>query len=273
VSFTTLDQVLPRYAAECPEKIAMRADDRTWTYAALRDEAARVAQALLAEAVAPQERVAFLDRNVPEFFPFLFGAAMADAVTLAVNWRLAPREMEYILNHSQSRVLLIGEEFLDHLAQMNLETVKRIVVVGRGGAHVAYSDWIEGHEPIDPEVPCRPEETCFQLYTSGTTGLPKGVELTHSNLLCAMHIGARMVDRPRLGLPGRDAPLPHRGERLGDRRVLPGGRERPRSRARSRSRLAVDRAASCHEFALRPRRAPDSVDPARRREGRFQFAT
>jgi acyl-CoA synthetase (AMP-forming)/AMP-acid ligase II len=156
-----------------------------------------VAQALLAEAVAPQERVAFLDRNVPEFFPFLFGAAMADAVTLAVNWRLAPREMEYILNHSQSRVLLIGEEFLDHLAQMNLETVKRIVVVGRGGAHVAYSDWIEGHEPIDPEVPCRPEETCFQLYTSGTTGLPKGVELTHSNLLCAMHIGARAwsIDR------------------------------------------------------------------------------
>jgi acyl-CoA synthetase (AMP-forming)/AMP-acid ligase II len=191
VDFDTLDQVLRHHTAERPAKAALRAGERSWSYAELRDESARVAQALLAEGVAPQERVAVLDRNVPEFFTFFFGALMADAVTLAVNWRLAPPEMEYILNHAQARVLLIGEEFLGHLAKMELETVKRVVVVGEGGESVRYSDWIAAHDPVDPEIPCRPEETCFQLYTSGTTGLPKGVELSHANLMAAMDEGAR----------------------------------------------------------------------------------
>ena len=191
MSFETLDQVLPRYAADRPEKIGMRAGERVWTYRALHDESARVAQAMLAEGVAPQDRVAVLDRNVPEYFTFLFGATMASAVTLAVNWRLAPPEMEYILNHAQARVLLIGEEFLDHLDQMELETVKRVVVIGRSGEHVSYEDWIAGREPVDPGLPRSADETCYQLYTSGTTGLPKGVELTHSNLLAAMDVGAR----------------------------------------------------------------------------------
>lgn len=188
----TLDQILRVHAAERGDKIAMRAGDRTWTYAELRDEAARVAQALLAADVAPQQRVAFLDRNVPEYFTFLFGAAMANAVTLAVNWRLAPPEMEYILNHAEARVLLVGEEFLGHLAQMELETVERVVVLGEPGEGQArYADWIAAHQPVDPEVPCASPDVCYQLYTSGTTGLPKGVELAHRNLMAAMDVGAR----------------------------------------------------------------------------------
>lgn len=191
VPIETLDEVLRVHSDERPAQVAMRAGDRTWTYRSLHEESARVAQALLAEGVARQERVAVLDRNVPEYFSFLFGAAMIDAVTLAVNWRLAAPEMEYILNHAEARVLLIGEEFLGHLAQMELETVKRVVVVGAGGEHVAYQDWIAGRESTDPEIGCDLDATCYQLYTSGTTGLPKGVELSHRNLLTAMDVGAR----------------------------------------------------------------------------------
>jgi long-chain acyl-CoA synthetase len=189
---TTRAEVVRTYAAERGERRSMRAGDRVWTYASLRDEASRVAQALLAEGVAPQERVAVLDKNAPEYFTFLFGAAMTNAVTLAVNWRLAPREMEYILNHAETRVLLVGEEFLGHLEQMKLETVRRIVVVeGEGGGHRGYADWIAAHEPVDPEVPSDPEDTCYQLYTSGTTGLPKGVEITNRNLFTAMDVGGK----------------------------------------------------------------------------------
>jgi len=185
-----LDQVLRVHSKESPDKIAMRAGDRTWTYSELEAESARVAQGLLAEGVGRQERVAFLDRNVPEYFSLLFGAAMIDAVTLAVNWRLAPPEMEYILNHSQARVLLIGEEFLGHLAKMNLETVKRVLVVGEAGEYTRYEDWFAKYDPVDPELGCEEDSTCYQLYTSGTTGLPKGVELTHRNLMAAMEVGA-----------------------------------------------------------------------------------
>jgi long-chain acyl-CoA synthetase len=190
MSIETLDQVLRIHSGERPDKIAMRAGDRTWTYAELYDESSRVAQALLAEGVAPQERVAFLDRNVPEYFSLLFGAAMVNAVTLAVNWRLAPPEMEYILNNAEAKVLLIGEEFIGHLEKMKLETIKRVLVVGTAGDVTRYEDWYAAHEPIDPKLGCRDDETCYQLYTSGTTGRPKGVELTHRNLMAAMAVGA-----------------------------------------------------------------------------------
>lgn len=189
---STLDQVLRLHAAERPDRVALRAGDRVWTYAEMHAESARVAHALLAAGVKPQERVAFLDRNVPEYFTLLFGAVMINAVTLAVNWRLAAPEMQYILNHAQARVLLIGEEFLDHLAQMDLETVEQIIVVsGDAREYTLYADWIADHSSEDPDLGCRPEDVCYQLYTSGTTGLPKGVELTHRNLMVAMDEGAR----------------------------------------------------------------------------------
>jgi long-chain acyl-CoA synthetase len=114
---------------------------------------------------------------------------MVNAVTLAVNWRLAPREMEYILNHSETGVLLVGQEFLGHLEKMKLAGVRRVVVLA-GSAGKRYEDWIAPHEPVDPRVATNPEDTCCQLYTSGTTGLPKGVELTNRNLMAAMEVGA-----------------------------------------------------------------------------------
>ncbi|MHA7840191.1 MAG: AMP-binding protein, partial [bacterium] len=76
--FTTLDQILRHHASHSPDRVAMEAGDRSWTYGALRDEAARVAQALISDGIQPQDRIAVLDRNVPEFFDLLFGAAMVD---------------------------------------------------------------------------------------------------------------------------------------------------------------------------------------------------
>jgi long-chain acyl-CoA synthetase len=188
-----LADILRKHAAERGDREALCYGERRWSYRELRDESARVARALLAEGVEPQQHVAVLDKNAPEYFTFLFGAAMVNAVTLAVNWRLAPPEMEYILGNAEARVLLVGEEFLGHLEKMKLDTVDRVVVVGSAspGEHVAYADWIADHEPSDPEIPSRPEDTCYQLYTSGTTGLPKGVELTNRNLLSAMRVGAK----------------------------------------------------------------------------------
>jgi long-chain acyl-CoA synthetase len=191
VKIPTLADILRTHAEARGDRPAMRYGDRTWTYAALRDEAAQVAQALLADGVGPQERVAVLDKNAPEYFSFLFGATMANAVTLAVNWRLAPPEMEYILDHAETRVLLVGEEFLGHVGQMELPGVKRVVVLGEPGPHVAYADWIAPHAPDDPQVPAGPDDTCYQLYTSGTTGLPKGVELSNRNLCDCMEVGER----------------------------------------------------------------------------------
>jgi long-chain acyl-CoA synthetase len=192
MEFPGLADILRSHARERGDQRAMIAGDRTWTYRELRDESARVCQALTAEGVGVQDRVAVLDKNGPEFFAVLFGAAMARAVTLAVNWRLAPREMEYIIDHAQAKVLFVGEEFAAHVAQMKLPTVTRVVVFGKPGAgQVGYAEWQQDRPAIDPMLEYDSDETCFQLYTSGTTGLPKGVELTHRNFLAAMDVGAK----------------------------------------------------------------------------------
>ena len=98
--------------------------------------------------------------------------------------------MEYVLNHAEAKVLLIGEEFLGHFEQMNVESVTTVVVVGDGGQYVSYDSWIAGSEETDPEIDVGWTDTCYQLYTSGTTGLPKGVELTNRNFFSFLPVAS-----------------------------------------------------------------------------------
>ena len=175
-----------------PDKRAMlfTDDDRQWSFEALDIEACQCANALAALGVGHQDRVAYLDKNQPEYFTYLFGGAKLNAVSVAVNWRLAPTEMEYILNHSEAKVLLIGEDFLPHLAQINLD-LEHIIVLGDPGdsGYLTYQQWLSGQSSVDPQYAADPADTCYQLYTSGTTGLPKGVETTHNNLMAMMQGG------------------------------------------------------------------------------------
>ena len=75
-----------------------------------------MAQALLAEGVAPTDRIAFLDKNSRAFFEVSFGAAKINAVPVPVNWRLAPAEMAVIINDSEAPILFVDQSFADHLA-------------------------------------------------------------------------------------------------------------------------------------------------------------
>ena len=191
MSIQTMADVVRVHAAENGDKPALTYGKRSWTYAELDAESSRVANALLDAGVGPQERVAFLDKNSPEYFTYLFGAGKVNAVTVAVNWRLAAPEMEYILNNAEAKTLLIGEEFLGHLAQMNLESNPKVIVIGSSDDpdHVAYADWVASYPETDVDVPLASDDTCYQLYTSGTTGLPKGVELTNRNFFTMLPTG------------------------------------------------------------------------------------
>ncbi len=180
-AITSIGDISRVHAAERPDKVALICDDRAWSYAQLDRESNQVANALRAVGVGGQDRVAFLDKNAPEYFTFLLGAGKINAVTVAVNWRLAPPEMEYILDNAEAKVLLIGAEFLGHLAKMNLSTVDTVVVLGASDEYPEFDAWIAGQPVDDPGVSSAVDDTCYQLYTSGTTGLPKGVELTNAN--------------------------------------------------------------------------------------------
>src|SRR4029450_5082134 len=91
---------------------AITYQDRTITYAELDARSNRVAHALRAAGIERGDRVAILDKNVPEFFELLLGAGKIGAVLAAVNWRLAPPEIAQVVNDSTALVLVVGAEFL-----------------------------------------------------------------------------------------------------------------------------------------------------------------
>ena len=157
---------------------------RTITYAEMDRVSSQVAQGLLAEGVGAQDRVAFLDKNGPEYFEVLFGGAKVNAVNVAVNWRLAPVEMERTINDAEAKVLFVGGDFLGQLHEIEgkLPTVKKIVVLGSHPHHESYPSWVERAEARDPGASSARDDVAMQLYTSGTTGLPKGAMITNANL-------------------------------------------------------------------------------------------
>ena len=175
----TVAGVVRGHGKNRPDAPAISYEGRTTTWAELDARTNQVAQALAAEGVGEQDRIAFIDKNGPEYFEFLFGGAKLNAVTVGVNWRLAPPEMEYTINDAEARVLVVGSEFVSHLKQFEpgLQTVKKILVIGD-----SYEPWVAEHEPVDPGVDGSGDDVAMQLYTSGTTGLPKGAMLTNSNL-------------------------------------------------------------------------------------------
>jgi long-chain acyl-CoA synthetase len=162
--------------------------DRTITWGEMNGRAGRVAQALLAEGVGADDRVAFIDKNGPEYFEVLFGGGMINAVNVNVNWRLAPPEVEYIVNDAEARVLFVGPDFIRTAEEIEgrLTTVKKIVALGEHDRYESYESWIAHHQPSDPGTPSGPDDVALQLYTSGTTGLPKGAMLTNHNFTAVM---------------------------------------------------------------------------------------
>ena len=171
--------VIRRHAVQRPEAVALRQGERELTYGDLDERSNRLAQALLAHGVRAGARVAYLDRSSPEVIELLFAASKAGAVLVPLNWRLAPPELAAVLADAQAPVLIAGPDFQE-VAEDVVQRVSPgpdLVVVGPD-----YERWLAAHEPRDPGGRGEPGDVIVQMYTSGTTGVPKGVLTTHGNL-------------------------------------------------------------------------------------------
>jgi len=191
----SLGGIVREHARKRGERPVITYGARTIAWAEMDARSSRVAQGLLGAGLVAQDRVAFVDKNGPEYFEVLFGGGKANIVTVAVNWRLAPAEMAYVVNDAAARLLFVGPDFLDHLDAMEpaLRTVEGVIVIGaapRRPGHRDYEAWVGAQPARDPASPSAPGDVAMQLYTSGTTGLPKGAMLTNANLGTLMpHVG------------------------------------------------------------------------------------
>jgi long-chain acyl-CoA synthetase len=182
MDITTVADIVRAHAAAAPDRPMLTYEDRVWTYGDMDRRSNQVAQALAAAGVGPGDRVAFLDKNTPEFFEVSFGAAKLDAVVVAINWRLAAREVAQILDDAHPKVLFVGGEFVPTIEKVEGDVrVPLTVVVGAHATWAQYDKWTASRSTDDPGVHSTHNSAAFQFYTSGTTGTPKGVILTNDN--------------------------------------------------------------------------------------------
>jgi len=192
----TVAGLLRHWAALRPDAPMLTCGSTTITWGECYRRARQVAATLVAEGIGPGDRVAFLDRNGTEFFEVLFGCALAGAVTVVVNWRLSPVEMTTVVADSEAVVLFFGPDY----ATAADEITSRAEMLRRAVPLDALSAWRAhgGDDPDDPHASDGPGEVVLQLYTSGTTGLPKGAMLTNAN------ISAVLVEAERVFRIGPD---------------------------------------------------------------------
>ena len=189
-----LGEELLRWSDSQPERDAVRFGQQSWNWGQWGERVRRNAGAQLELGLRPGDRVAHLDKNHPVSLETTAACALIGTVHALLNFRLAAEEYVYLLNDSGARLLFVGREFAPAIEQIRdrLVHLERVVVVDidSGTAADGYERWLAGAEPISEIRPAESDEIVMQLYTSGTTGRPKGAMLTHAGVLAHGAAGA-----------------------------------------------------------------------------------
>jgi long-chain acyl-CoA synthetase len=174
--------VVREHASSRPDVVALRCGARSVTYAELDDRSNRLAQALLSAGVRAGDRVAHLDRTAPEIVELLFATSKIGAVTVPLNWRLAPAELETIVADAGAGVMIAGPSYREVAREIAGAVSQRLEVIDTGED---YERRLQAAPAVDPGHRGAASDVAVQMYTSGTTGLPKGVLTTQRNLAAA----------------------------------------------------------------------------------------
>ncbi|MFF3851259.1 long-chain-fatty-acid--CoA ligase [Streptomyces sp. NPDC002328] len=169
----TLVETARFHAEHRPDAPAVLCEDRVLTYGDLHRGGDRVAHALRAAGLGPGDRVAYLGKESEHYYEILFGCAKSGTVLVPVNWRLTAPEVSHILQDSVTRLLFLEDQFASIVEGMPTEPPETVVRLS------SFQEWRDQHPDCATEFEATPDTPVAQLYTSGTTGLPKGVVLAH----------------------------------------------------------------------------------------------
>jgi long-chain acyl-CoA synthetase len=175
-------------AARHPGLPALRLDDAVMTYAELDDASARIAARLRARGVAPGDRIGIMLPNVPQFAVVYYGVLRAGAVVVPMNVQLKQREVAFYLGDSGAQLVFAWHDCAPAALDGATEAGAEAIVVEPGELAAA----LRSTEPVAEVAARSGDDTAVILYTSGTTGRPKGAELTHSNLGRNVEVATRL---------------------------------------------------------------------------------
>ncbi|WP_329281480.1 long-chain-fatty-acid--CoA ligase [Streptomyces sp. NBC_01451] len=202
----TLVRTTSFHAGHQPATPAVLCEGRTLTYGQLHRESNRIAHALQAAGLTAGDRVAYLGKESEHYYEILFACAKSGTVLVPVNWRLTAPEVSHILQDSGTRLLFLEDEFTAVVDRMPSAPPETVVALGAD-----LTAWTAPHPDTDLPDSATPDTPVAQLYTSGTTGLPKGVVLAHRSFFAIRDalasegldwIDWRSGDVALIGIPG-----------------------------------------------------------------------
>lgn len=183
---TYVDDRLNYWAVATPDAEAMTYLGRTWTWAQWHERVHRAAGGLRDLGIARGDVVSFLDKNHPACVEISLAAGSIGAANAIINWRSAGDEIDYAVNDSGAQVLFVGSELMPTIEAIRdrLPNVRKIIeVTPEGGEGDAYEQFLAEAVAVDDGPDVLEDDVCLIMYSSGTTGRPKGVMLTHRNMV------------------------------------------------------------------------------------------
>jgi acyl-CoA synthetase (AMP-forming)/AMP-acid ligase II len=173
----TFDEYITHWAENRPDRMAMIEDDRSYTYGQLEEATARTVSFLANAGLKKGDRIAWIGKNSDLYFTLFYGAARLGVVMVPIGWRLAPAEWAFIVNDTQAKLLFVGPGFDDVESALSgqLQHVPRVVKADEARAEISATARV-------PFKPAGADDAVLQLYTSGTTGNPKGAVISNRNL-------------------------------------------------------------------------------------------
>lgn len=177
---------IPRYYARTKGgRTALIGASQRVTFVELNATSNRVSQAIIKAGIAPGAHIGFLGKNSIEYFEAMFGIVKAGCAILPLNWRLNPVELQAVIDDAGLQLIFVDDEYRDLAAGIGANCKHAFKTIGFDSSSAApteWQQWLAAASDSDPFLPIDPRTTALLMYTSGTTGKPKGVQITHEGL-------------------------------------------------------------------------------------------
>ncbi|MBM4248978.1 MAG: AMP-binding protein [Euryarchaeota archaeon] len=186
-AWLNLGEILRVNARKFSQKRALKDARRELSFSQYNERSCRLANGLMKLGLGKGDRLCVLSHNCLEFMELYAATAKAGMVAVPINWRISPGDMEYVVDNSDAKAIVVGEKFVGTVNgfRQKLGSARSFIAISdsRHDGYLSYEEVLSSGSADEPAVRVDPQDVWIQLYTSGTTGRPKGVVRTHESYI------------------------------------------------------------------------------------------